>query len=793
MSTVLSKMPRQKLSYKSKNKTWRKENVDQGDKFSYYTNESVRQTIQNRVTNLNLYNGILDPRDLVTTLNPHGLKADFIPEEIPHHPIMVPKLDVLVGEEINRKFDWHLTVTNPDAISAKEKDKVKEVRKRLISLMQSNLSKEELETELRGLDKYMRYEYQDLRERMGNHLLKHYYEELSFAKKFNAGFKDALIMGEEIYQCDIVSKEPILEKLNPLKVHTVRSGNSSAIEDSDLIVIEDHWSPGRIIDTFYDQLKPKEIEFITQYTTSTKGSYTSDDENHLLIRDNIDAYIDIAEINGHSFNSNYTDATGNIRVLRVYWRSQKKIQKVKYYDQFGQTQYKIMSEEYIADKGLGEESTTLWVNEWWEGTKIGKDIYIQMRPKEVQYNRLNNPSKCSSGIVGEIYNTNQGKAVSLVDRMKNYQYLYDVIWDRLNKAIAKNLGKILLLDISMVPNGWEPEKWIAQATSMGLGIVDGFKEGNAGAAQGKLAGGLNGNNTKAIDLETGNYIQQHINLLEYIKMEMGEIAGISKQREGNVSNRETLGGVERAVTQSAHITEWWFMKHEDLKKRVLKTFLETAKYALKGRNKKLEYISDDFSKHILEVDGTLISDCDFGLTITTSTQTEKVKNTLEQLAQAFMQNGGSFSTVIDIMTSSSIADMRKKIEYNEDLVRQQESQARQQEAELAQQEEMNKQALEQAKLQMDKYKIDADNQTKIQIEMMKQNEAVDARDNNNDGVDDISADDKLKLEYDKMKNDLLIKMEDMQQKMEMHKDKMQREDKKIAASKQKAATSSSTK
>jgi len=166
-----------------------------------------------------------------------------------------------------------------------------------------------------------------------------------------------------------------------------------------------------------------------------------------------------------------------------------------------------------------------------------------MRPKPVQYNRLSNPSVCGPGIVGEVYNTNQGRAISMVDKMKNYQYLYDVIWDRLNTAIAKNLGKILLLDISLIPNGWEPEKWIAQATKLGIGVIDGFKEGNAGAAQGKLAGNLNGQNTRAIDLETGNYIQQHIQLLEFIKTEMGEIAGISRQREGNISNRETVGGV----------------------------------------------------------------------------------------------------------------------------------------------------------------------------------------------------------------------------------------------------------
>lgn len=784
MSNVLSKLPKQRKTYRSKNKTWRKQNLDYADKYSFYNNEIVRNTLKNRVINLNLYNGRISPEDMSNTLNPHGLTAEFMNENIPHKPIIVPKIDILVGEEINRKFDWFATLTNPDSISMKEKDKAKMVRQKLTSIMQENLEKEELEAEMKSLDRYMRYDWQDMRERMANQLLKHYYSEQNFDRKFNEGFKEALIMGEEIYKCDVIGKEPVLEKLNPLKVHSVRSGNSNRIEDSDLIIIEDHWSPGRIIDTFYEDLKGIDIDKITEFTNKTSsGKYTTDDENHLLLRDNaeatINSYLSIAEVNGHLFTSDYVDATGNMRVLTVMWRSQKKIKKVKFYDEFGETQEKIVSEEYIVDKGRGEEEVVYWVNEWWEGYKIGKEIYIRMRPRQIQYNRLNNPSYCHPGIVGEVYNTNQGRSVSLVDRMKNYQYLYDVIWDRLNKAIAKNLGKILLLDIAVVPNGWEPEKWLAQATNMGLGLVDGFKEGNQGMAQGKIAGNLNGaTNTRAIDLETGNYIQQHISLLEFIKLEMGEIAGVNKQREGQVSNRETLGGIERAVTQSSHITEWWFMKHEDVKKRVLSVFLETAKFALKGGNKKLQYIADDMSKVILDIDGDEIQECDFGITITTSTVTKQLKDSMTQLAQAFMQNGGSFSTIIDIMTSPSIADMRKKIEYQEDEAKQIAMESDRIKNEQAKEAMAQEQANAEVEQDLEKYKVDVEAETKLRIALLNSEDKALDRESGDEG--DGSDDAKLQLDYKKAKDDLLVKMKKLDQDWEIHKDKMVREDKKIA-------------
>lgn len=78
-------------------------------------------------------------------------------------------------------------------------------------------------------------------------------------------------------------------------------------------------------------------------------------------------------------------------------------------------------------------------------------------------------------------------------------------------------------------------------------------------------------------------------------MEMSEVAGITKQREGQVANRETVGGVERATLQSSHITEYLFLIHDDVKKRALEAFLETAKIALKGRSKKFQYLLSDGS------------------------------------------------------------------------------------------------------------------------------------------------------------------------------------------------------
>jgi len=793
-------LPPQRLAYSKKNKDWRIDNIDHADKHSFYHNESVRKDIKNKVINLNLYNGIVDVRDLTDVINPFHMDASFIPDNIPHHPILVPKIDLLVGEEIKRRFDWKVIVTNQDAISKKEEDKKAILFQRISEYLQSNYQEEELNAKLKELEDYMKYDWQDIREKMANQILRHYWAEQEFQNKFILGFKDALIMAEEIYQVDIVHSEPTLDKLNPLKVHAIRSGNSDRIEDSSIIILEDHWSPGKIVDYFHDQLKPEDIDYIMDYTTTKSGgSYSDDDQNHTLLRDGVglgfdssmDAMFNIAEINGHYFSSDFTDENGNIRVFRVYWKSLKKVKKVKYYTEFGEEESKIMSEEYIPNKDMGEEVEDLWVNEWWEGTKIGKEIYLNMRPRQVQYNKISNPSYCHPGIIGQIYNTNQGKAVSLVDRCKNYQYLYDVLWDRLNKAIATNYGKIFELDLAKVPENWEIDKWLHFAVVNKIAVIDSFKEGNHGAATGKLAGSMNTQGGRAIDMETGNYIQQHIQLLEFIKMEMGEIAGVSAQRQGQVSSNETLGGVERSVNQSSHITEFWFHTHEQVKLRVLTAFLETAKVALKGNNKKVQYILDDQSIEMLNIDGEEFSEADYGMVCTSSSKTAELEQAIKQYAQAFLQNGGSMSTIMDIYFSPSLSDMKKKLEIAEENVNTRNAKAAEDNNKLAQQAQLDTKEFEDKKLLLQDTISIRENDTKIYIAelqaSMKQSED-EGMDEDNDGIKDELETSKLELSRDQAKADKLLKIRQLDDSMKMHKDKMEREDKKIVVSKQKKVT-----
>ena len=300
--------------------------------------------------------------------------------------------------------------------------------------------------------------------------------------------------------------------------------------------------------------------------------------------------------------------------------------------------------------------------------------------------------------------------------MKPYSYYYDFIHDRLNKAIAKNWGKILQMDIAKVPEGWDVDKWMYFAKVNSIAVVDSFKEGNKGAATGKLAGGLNNASTGVIDLELGNSIQQHINLLEYIKSEMSEVAGISKQREGQISNRETVGGVERATLQSSHITEWLFIIHDDVKKRAMECFLETAKIALRGRSKKFQYILPDGAMRVIDIDGDEFAECDYGIVVDNSSEIQQLKSQIDTLAQAALQNQLlSFSTLMRIYSSCSISEKVRLIERDEQKRQQQAEQTQQQQLQAQQQIAQMQQQEKQAELQLEDAINQRDNETKIVV------------------------------------------------------------------------------
>ena len=741
MSYETVKLPPQQVPMSKKTKEWRKAHLDWADSKTFFNYSPVRNSVVHKKINYDLLNGKLHIQDIEHVLNPEQIREKFTPSSIQHYPIMNSKLNVLRGEEISRVFDYKVVVTNPNALSERESTKAAEVFGALQKLVaDQSQSEDEYNQKLERMSDYFTYEWQDMREIRANSLLNHYVKEYDMPLMFNEGFVDAMTIGEEIYQCDIRGGEPVIERVNPLKIRVFKSGYSNKIEDADIIIMEDYWSPAKINDVYYDVLTKKDREYLETIPDNVgQSNVNSVDErderfgfvNNHMIDDEMSSdefYFDPFNLfDGVNSSLLPYDTAGNIRVLRMYWKSRRKIKKVKSYDpETGEEVFNFYPETYVIDEAKGEEEWIYYINEAWEGTKIGDDIYVNMRPRVVQYNRLSNPSRCHFGIIGSIYNLNDSKPFSLVDMMKPYNYMYDAIHDRLNKIMARNWGKIMQLDLAKVPKGWDIDKWMYYAKHNNLAVVDSFKEGNIGAATGKLAGAMNNNTSGVIDAELGGIIQQYISTLEFIKMEMSEVAGITKQREGQISNRETVGGVERATLQSSHITEWLFNIHEDVKRRALECFLETAKIALQGRKEKFQYILSDGSMRIMDIDGDEFAEADYGLLVDNGNGIQDLNQKLDMLAQAALQNQTiSFSTIMKLYSSASLIEKQRLVEKDERSIKEAQQQSQQQQIQAQQEQTQMATKYKEMELQQREQANIRDNETKIMVAQISANSQQD--------------------------------------------------------------------
>ncbi len=615
---------------------------------------------------------------------------------------------------------------------------------------------------------------------------------------------DLLISSEELAVVDIVAGEPIVRKINPLELHVVSNGDSPYVEDADIIIEDGYYPPGKVIDMFHDELTDKEVKRILDgdLTDSGESRFSlGEKERSIIPTGEFEIIVDpetgiLEESSDGSGSRGYRgafDLDGNVRIMRTVWRGVKKIGKIKYFDKTTQSvEEDMVPEGYKAREG--EKVKWIWINEWYEGTLIGsgKDsIKVKYGARPIQFRSMDNPSICHSGYVGTYMNINDSRAYSLLDRMKPYQYLYNVYMYRTEQAFAKSYGKILKLPLHLVPDDWDLDQWLNYLFQMNVMVTDGFKEGDKGASQGKLAGSLGGNDNMVADLEMGNYIQQHLMMLQYIKEEMGEIAGVSEQRQGQIEQRELVGNVQRAVTQSAHITEKWFKVHENFKSRVLTLLLETAKYAYKGNTHKRQMLMDDMTNVLFDIPGDELMEADYGLFLSNSSADSELYESLKALTQAAIQNDKmTFANVIDIYTSDSIASIKRKIEFAEE--EKAEGEQRQFEAQIKQQQEavQAQMANEQAKQALEERNNVRDNQTKLLIEEMKlRADAMAESGDYDDGqlsldlrkhLDSMAVKEK-ELKEDQRETNMKLQLDINKQTdaMKMHKDKMIREDKKI--------------
>lgn len=720
MATGIKDIPRQRLPRSKKTKSWGKAVIDDLEKLSYTDTYNGRSTRHKKQINYDLFNGILDPDDFEHVVNPYGFKEGEFPATLQHYDIISPKINLLLGEEVRRPFNFRSVSVNEDAISEMEigqKNVISQAYGDYIKDLVEGIDPSAAEAKIKGLDKYLKYSFSDVRERMSNHILNYLVREESLEYKFNAGFKDALIAGEEIYWTGIISGEPRCRLVNPLDVTIINDPDSDFVEDA-ISIMEERWLTVPTIIDEYHQSEDFTDKIAKSLESGSGGGQSSGGDINYPSATMVIKGDDSARHKTDLKNRSH-DSDGTVRVLRCEWKSQRKVGFL-YIEDEGQEVVELVDESFeVPEESIKDTDgyyhfddmrlKWYWISEYWEGTKIGDDTYLDIQPKQNQRRSMDNPSICKSGYVGLIYNARNSESISFIDRAKPYQYLNNVSHYRLELGMAKDKGKVAVMDVAQIPGseGWDVDKWMYYLDAMGVMFINSMEEGKRGQSSAF-------NQFQSIDLSTQTYIQTHIGIIESIEQKLGELSGVSRQRMGQVQTSELVGNVERSISQSSAITEVWFYQHNEVKRRVLEAMLDVSRIAWR-KGKKINFVTDDLSRQMLTV-GDEFSNTQYGVFIGNTSKDNKNLAEAKSLLQAAMQGDKvKFSEAVTVLNSDSMVEIRKALETGEEASEQRQQQA--QESAQKSQEAMAKQATEQrqADMQQEDMLNKRDNDTKIQI------------------------------------------------------------------------------
>lgn len=778
-----SAFPRQKLPLSKKGKKWQEDCVNyiigEGNVISGGNNTSYYGELQ---TYYNLYNSIFDEKDFKSITNPFKVEDGF--PATPHDfNIIRPKVDLLIGEETKRPLNFRVIRTSQEATSEmqeKEKQMILQYIEAAITARMSPEEAQQFQQQLQSgeimppeqIAKYMDKDYKDIVENTAYHSLTYLREKLDLDNEFIKGWKDGLISGREIYYVGVLNAEPYAERVNPICFSYDKSPDLEFIEDGSWCCRKMRMPITEVYDRYYDKLEEKDLDKLEEMIGSTPGRNLGD-------RSPVDMGIQLRIYDNPIFEG---AGKSLVNVWHCCWKSFKKIFYVTTTDDAGQPQINIVDETY---QPVGNEVSIEpdWIIEVWEGYRAGSDLYFGIQPIEYQHVSIDNPNSQKLPYCGAIYSNTNSKPRSLVSILKPLQYMYIVLWYRLELAIARDKGKVVNMDITQIPKSMNisPAKWMHYLSSVGVNFINPYEEGwnIPGREGGKPA---QFNQITALDLTMSNVIAEYIQLMDKIEELAGTISGITQQREGAVSSSEMVGNVERSVVQSSHITEPLFWVHNQCKRRVLNMLLNTAKGAWEETGKqKLQYIFDNGERAFLDITPKFYYEDMDVFVSDTSKDLENIQK-LQQLIQPAMQNGASLLEAAEILTNDNFNIIKQKLKDMQ--TRQEQIQQQQQEAEAQQQQQLQQMQneskqqelmLQEAQMDLQRYQIDQDNQTKIAVAQINAYRGTEELDQDQNGIPDPIEIGKQAIEQQKINQEAYNKRYEAKQKREIEDQKIQLE------------------
>jgi hypothetical protein len=467
-------------------------------------------------------------------------------------------------------------------------------------------------------------------------------------------------------------------------------------------------------------------------------------------------------------------------VVRCYWISKKKIGKLIYLDELGNEQSVLVDENYKSGTIPTQQSLEWgWINQWYQGIKVGPDIYHIKPFKLLNY--------CP--IIGTTFEVKNTEAKSLVDLMKPFQVLYNVCMNQLYKLLEKEVGKVYLTSIRHIPVPKDGDAqdaldiWELEARNRGVVFIDDSPE--------NLKSPSSFNQFRDIDLTRTQEIQSRYTLAQQMKNECWELVGMSRQRLGSVAASESATGVNTAVQQSYSQTEPLFVAHEYVLGQLYQAIVDAALYVeSKKPQSTLSYITNEGEAAFVTVNGSDLKFRDLKVFLTNRPEDTQMFNELRQLSQAVIQNGGSLYDVIELYSTKSMRAMKKvfkELRDKQDGIQQQQMQQQQQQIEqqreIAAAQIQQAQAMKEQDIANENYQNELDRINKKEIALIAAESKVGPlSDVDASGTPDVLEISKLAAEQSKASREFEAKMADINSKNKLAAEKLavEREKLKVA-------------
>jgi len=545
-----------------------------------------------------------------------------------------------------------------------------------LSEKSENINEEDLQREITSKIEDLLTDYTSLAEKWGNHILAALQIYFNIADKSSDAFSDLLTCARQFYE---VYEDTSKIGFN-IRVHNPKNVWMVGVQDIKYTsgVSGDRGTPyaigtihvkelSEIIEEF-PQLTIEEIEHLREiqneylmqnaktnvggtktgidsiiYTTYDRAVYQERQFAESQIQDSYNHILSDFQMNASSFAQGYKYV-----VVKAYHCSKKKIGSLTFLDEEGNPQTILVDETYEASPN---EISIEWgyVNQWYEHVKIGRDIYLVKPVTILDY--------CP--IIGMVYEAKNSPPASLVDLMKPYQMLFNLVmnqlWELLNKEIG-NVGAINLRRIPRTKDGDENDAidaWEQNARDRGI-IFDDDSPENTGAPM------QNTTIAKNVDLTRSQEMQFRLNTAVQLQEMCWQLVGMNRQRLGASLATQTATANQNDLTQSFAQTEPYFTAHNCVLGQLYQAIVDAAQYIeSKKPTSIINFITPQGESTFLEVMGSELKLKDLFVMITSRAEDQQLVNEFRQLSQAMLQNGASIYDVSLMFTDNSIRSMQK--------------------------------------------------------------------------------------------------------------------------------------